>query len=34
MSDPAADEVLRREKDWSAAMVANDADAIGRLHGR
>lgn len=31
MSDRAADEILRLEKDWSAAMVANDGDSIARF---
>jgi ketosteroid isomerase-like protein len=31
MTDRTADEILLREKDWSAAMVANDADAIARF---
>jgi len=34
MNDRAAldgNEVLARERDWGAAMIANDADAIGRF---
>jgi ketosteroid isomerase-like protein len=31
MNDPAAADILRLEADWSAAMAANDADAIARF---